>query len=102
MRQLVGSQSFKTLLTNSKMDVSFQDINLGGIADSLYQGTKNSVSAMVGIDIHSEPGIIKVNQRLTKESGTTVTDFVTTMVPCSDGNTYMFGTGGNIYKRDSS
>lgn len=57
---------------------------------------------MVGIDIHSEPGIIKVNQRLTKESGTTVTDFVTTMVPCSDGNTYMFGTGGNIYKRDSS
>jgi hypothetical protein len=49
-----------------------------------------------------EPGIIKVNQRLSKESSTIVTDFVQTMVPCSDGSTYMFGTGGNIYKRDSS
>lgn len=83
------------------VSIPFQDVNLGGISDSKYQGVANSMYSMVGLDIHSEPGIIKVNQKLVKESGTTVVDFAKTIVPCSDGNTYMFGDAGNVYKRTS-
>lgn len=54
---------------------------------------------MVGLDIHSEPGIIKVNQKLVKESGSVVTDFIKIIVPCSDGYTYGFGDNKNVYKR---
>ena len=83
--------------------IIIKDINLGGISDSRYQGQANSVYSMEGLDIHSEPGIIKANQALTKESGTTVDDFVKVFVPCSDGNTYLFGsTNGKIWKRTSS
>lgn len=59
------------------------------------------MAAIVGFDIHSEPGIIKVNQKLTKESGSVVVDFIKKMLPCSDGNTYGFGDTGKIYKRTS-
>ena len=83
--------------------INIQNVNLGGIAYSKYQGIENSVAQMVGFDLHSEPGIIKVNQKLTKESGTTVDDFVKCILPCSDGNTYLFGsTNGKIWKRISN
>ena len=76
--------------------------NLGGIADSQYQGVDNSVAMMVGFDIHSEGGLLKVNQKLTKESGSNIDDLVKKILPCSDGNTYMFGsTNGKIWKRTS-
>lgn len=53
---------------------------------------------MVGFDIHSEPGILKVNQKLVNEQ--TGDDFIVAIVPCSDGNTYLFGGElGKIYKR---
>lgn len=79
------------------------NLNQGGIADSDYVGNANSVAEAVGLDIHSESGIIKVNQKLTKESGTTVDDFVKASVPCSDGNTYLFGsTNGKVWKRASN
>ncbi len=80
-----------------------KDVNLGGLSDSTLQGQASSVSEIVGLDIHSEPGFIKVNQKLVKESGSTVDDLVKAIVPCSDGNTYLFGsTNGKIWKRDSS
>lgn len=83
--------------------ISIKDINLGGIADSKYQGQKGSVAEMVGFDIHSEPGILKNNQKLTKESGSTIDDLVKKILPCSDGNTYLFGsTNGKIWKRTSA
>lgn len=83
--------------------ITINNINLGGIAYSKYQGNPNSVAQMVGIDIHSEPGIIKVNQKLVKESGSLVDDFIKCILPCSDGNTYLFGsTNGKVWKRTSS
>lgn len=83
--------------------IQIKDINLGGIADSLFQGQANSVAEMVGFDVHSEPGIMKNNQKLTKESGSTIDDLVKRILPCSDGNTYLFGsTNGKIWKRTSS
>ena len=82
--------------------ITLDNVNLGGIALSKYQGAPNSVAQMVGLDIHSEPGIIKVNQKLTKESGSTVDDLVKIILPCSDGNTYLFGsTNGKVWKRTS-
>lgn len=87
-------------ITNSTM---IRNINLGGIASSKYQGGENSVAQIVGLDIHSEPGIIKVNQKLTKESGTTIDGLVKKILPCSDGNTYLFSSGsGKIWKRTAA
>lgn len=80
-----------------------RDFNLGGLSDSKYQGLANSMYAMVGLDLHSEPGIIKVQQKLSKDSGTTIDCLVKAMVACSDGNTYLFGsTNGKIWKRTSA
>jgi hypothetical protein len=81
--------------------IQLYNLNLGGIADSAYLGGKNSVAEMVGFDIHSEPGILKVNQRLFKNSGSVVDDLVKAMVTCSDGYVYLFGsTNSKIWKRD--
>jgi|SRR5579871_19777 len=75
--------------------------NLGGIADSPYQGIKHSLASIVGFDLHSIPGVLLVNQKLTIESGAP-TDDVYKIVPCSDGNIYFFGqTTGNVWKKSS-
>lgn len=82
--------------------IPFNNFNLGGIADSDYMGGKNSLAELWGFDIHSEVGVLKVNQALAKESGSTVDDFVRAGVPCSDGNTYLFGANnGKVWKRTS-
>ncbi len=82
--------------------ILLNNFGLGGIADSKYLGLANSNAALVGFDLHSEPGILKVNQKLTNDSGATFDDFVKAIVPCSDGNTYFFGaTTGKIWKRTS-
>lgn len=83
-------------------NIRIKDFNLGGLADSDLQGVANSLAEMVGCDIHSEPGFLRVNQKLTEESDGTINDFVKAIVPCSDGNTYLFGaTTGKIWKRTS-
>ena len=87
-------------MANSKIPVT--NINLGGMANSKYQGLENSVATIVGLNIHEEPGVIKVNQKLTKDSGTTIDDFVKKLLPCSDGNVYAFGsTSGKVWKRSA-
>lgn len=85
----------------SKVDIN--NVNLGGIADSAYLGTKNSVDDMLGFDIHDEAGIMKVSQALTKESGTSIgSNEIYAMVACSDGKTYMFSRNqGYIFSRTS-
>lgn len=83
--------------------ITLKDFNLGGVADSKLQGGANSFAEMVGCDIHSEPGFLKVNQKLTKEDDGIVDDLIKAMVTCSDGFTYGFGsTNGKIYKRTSA
>ncbi len=72
-----------------------------GLAESKYRGIKGSLYRSVGTDIHSIPGLLQVNQKLTKDSGTTVTDFIKYAIAGSDGNTYWFGDTGKIYKRTS-
>lgn len=80
-------------------EVILNNLNQGGIADSDYIGASNSVAEMVNLDIHSESGVIKCNQALTKDSGSTVTEFIQARVACSNGSTYLFGDAGGIYER---
>lgn len=78
--------------------IPIDNINLGGMADSKYQGVGNSVARLLGFDIHSDPGVIKSNQALSKDSGGTVTEFVKTIIPSSDGNVYFFSSeSGKIW-----
>ncbi len=82
--------------------VILQNPVLGGLAESKYLGVENSFSALVGLDLQSEPGIIKVNQKLTKESGSTVDASVNAAVACSDGSSYFFLANGKVVKRTAA
>lgn len=78
--------------------IILKDFNLWGYSDSEYQGTANSVQELVGFDIHSEPGILKVNQKLKNDFSTN--ELIIQILPCSDGNTYLFsGETGKIWQR---
>lgn len=83
-------------------EVQLRNINQGGIADSDYIGAENSVAEAVNLDIHSESGLIKCNQALVKESGSTVTELIQARVACSNGSTYLFGDAGGIYEREAN
>jgi len=80
-------------------DIIVSDAILGGISDSIYLGSKNSLASIVGFDLHSIPGIMLVNQKMTAEGGGAPTDDYYKIVPCSDGHVYYFGkTNGKVYK----
>lgn len=84
--------------------IQIKNVNQGGIADSDYLGAVNSVSELVGINIHDEAGIMKLNQRLTAvdTSAAALDAFVKNIVPASNGNTYFFSsTSGKVWKRTS-
>lgn len=77
--------------------------NNGGISDSKFSGVADSLYRMVGVDVHTEPAVIKAEQKLTKDSGATVTEFVKWQVTSSNGNTYHFSADtGKIWERNSS
>jgi len=70
-----------------------------GIAESDYLGI-GDLRYSVGTDVSIE-GKIQVNQKLTKKSSTTVTDFCKYGFAASDGKTYWFGDTGKIYRESS-
>jgi len=75
----------------------------GGLADSPWRGISGSFAAGIGIDIHSTPGQITVNQALAKESAATVTALCKNVLVASDGNSYWFSsTDGKIWKRTAA
>jgi hypothetical protein len=87
------------MATQKEGSIIVENANLGGIADSIYTGVKNSLASIVGFDLHSIPGVLLVNQKFTKEAGSAPTDQLYKIVPCSDGNIYLFGkTDGKVYK----
>ena len=76
--------------------------NFGGLSDSKWSGVAGSFAECVGIDAHSTPGLLKVHQKLTKESSTTVTAFCKEMVAASNGYSFWFSsTDGKIWTRSS-
>ena len=74
----------------------------GGISDEEDKGIKGSFKFGQGLDIHKKADTLSCGQAMEKESGTTVTDLILFMVPCSDGNSYYFGDSGKIYKRTAA
>lgn len=77
--------------------------SFGGQADSKFSGIAGSLAACVGVDGHSTPGLLKVQQKLTKNSGTTIDALPKERVACSNGYTFWFSsTSGKIWARDSS
>src|SRR3990167_3051890 len=72
----------------------------GGLSDTEHSGPKNSFFRSVGIDWLSEPGRIKVHQKLTKNSGATIDAFCKFAVSASNGYTFWFSnTSGKIWAR---
>lgn len=85
---------------NAPSIVPIDNFNQGGISDSKFSGVQHSLYKMVGWDVHSTPGVLKVAQKLTKDSGDTVDEFVKCMVVSSNGYTYHFSSSsGKIWQR---
>lgn len=79
--------------------VLLQSFNSGGVADSKYSGIKNSWARLIGWDLHSKPGLLQVNQKMTKDSGSTIDQFCKVAVDCSNGIRYWFSaTSGKIWQ----
>jgi len=79
--------------------IPIQNFNLSGLAFSKWSGLKDSFFKLIGFDMHSSPGILNVEQKLTKDSGTTVTEFCKARVNSSSGIRYWFSfTSGKIWQ----
>lgn len=83
--------------------IQIKNVNQGGIADSDYLGGIGSVSEIVGINIHDESGIMKLNQKLTEvdDSASPIDALINAIVTASNGNRYFFGANGKVWKRTS-
>lgn len=83
--------------------VEITNWNNGGLSDSRWSGVKDSLFRMVGLDPHSQAGVLQAEQKLSKDSGSTVDEFVKWQVASSNGRTYHFSAdSGDIWERDSS
>lgn len=72
---------------------------MGGISDTRYLGIENSVAKLRGFNIHGEPGVMKINQKLTKISGTTINEFCKFGIVCSNGERYLFSSeSGKVWR----
>lgn len=72
---------------------------LQGLSDSKHQGKTGTAHRVVGVDYRSVPGIMKVHQKLTKNSGSTVTELCKARIPVSDGSTLWFSSeSGKIWR----
>lgn len=70
-----------------------------GLSDTKFQGAQGQAHRLVGVDYRNEPGIITVNQKLTKDSGTIVDELCKVSVPVSDGSTLWFSSvSGKIWR----
>lgn len=80
--------------------IKFNDFS-AGLSESKTRGVFGSYAKAVGVDIHSDPGIVKAQQALAKDSALIVVDKILASVHTSSGHSYHFGDAGKIYKRTS-
>jgi len=79
--------------------IELKNFNQGGIADSKFSGIEDSMYKLIGYDPHSSPGLLKVAQKLTKDTSTTITAFCKVAVNSSNGAQYWFSsTDGKIWE----
>lgn len=73
----------------------------GGLSDFEDSGVRGSFKRGRAIDIRKSVNSISCNQALAAEGAGVIADLILFIVPASDGNTYLFGDTGKIYKRTS-
>jgi len=79
--------------------IPIEKLNQGGISDSIYAGARNSAAAIVGWDLHSTAGLLKVRQALAQDDGDVVDEFCKVALECSNGDIYFFSSeSGKIWK----
>lgn len=72
---------------------------MGGLANSMWSGAKDSLYKLTGFDVHSKPGILRVAQKMVKNSGTNVTEFCKNSLQSVNGNSYwMSADSGKIWQ----
>lgn len=82
--------------------IPIDNYNLGGLADSKFSGVKFSLYRIIGFDLHSTPGVLKVAQKLTRDDGGLVDGFVKCQVASTNGCTYHFDSlSGKIWERSN-
>lgn len=72
----------------------------GGISPTPKKGVRGSFAFGRGLNIR-ERNTLTCNQKLTKDSSTTVTDLPLVGFRASDGNEYAFGDTGKVYRKTS-
>lgn len=88
-------------LDSNNMAILYDTIR--GLSDSKWSGIAGSVAECVGLDLHSTPGLLKVQQKLTKNSGATIDAFCRVSVAASTGYSFWFSfTSGKIWARSST
>lgn len=74
-----------------------------GLSDSPLIGIKGAFAKGVGLNINEYPHLLTVNQKLTKNSGSTVTELCKNAVNSTDTSSYWFSSeSGKIFKRTSA
>ena len=71
----------------------------GGIVEQGRRGPRGSFRFGYGLNIRDGENTLKCQQKLKKDSSTTVTDLPLVMIKGSDGNKYAFGDTGKIYRK---
>ena len=90
-------------MATDPQSITLTNINLGGLSDSKFSGIKNSMYKIVGFDLHTTPGVAKVAQKLTEDSGGMVTEFVKCQIVSTNTATYHFSsTSGAIWERTTA
>lgn len=73
----------------------------GGISDYNNKGIDGAFKFGSGLSIRRKADTLSCNQALEAVGGGVITDLINASVPASDGNTYLFGDSGKIYKLSS-
>lgn len=84
-------------------EIRINQINQGGISDSKYEGENNSVAKSVCLDLHSNPGVIQANYKMSLDGGTTVDELCKSIVVSSNGYIYFFSSeSGKVWRKSSA
>ena len=72
-----------------------------GLSDTIFSGIDGSYAKTVGINFHN-PGVLQAHQKLSKDSGSTITALCKVAVGVSDGSKLWFSaTDGKIWRESS-
>lgn len=79
------------------------NFNQSGLSHSKWSGTANSFYKLIGFDLHSKPGVIEAAQKLSKISGSVVSEFCKVSVACSNGSKFFFSSiSGKVWEVTSA